>query len=48
MAVTEYERLSRRVEDLRDTVPKSPLGLGTRDEGAGDARIRREKIEAVG
>lgn len=41
----EYDRLSRRMDDLEETVTEIRLSLAARDEGFRHANARLEKIE---
>lgn len=43
----EYERLSRRMDDLEGTVTDIRLSLAARDEGFRNANVRLDKIEAM-
>lgn len=41
----EYDRLSRRMDDLEETVTEIRLSLAARDEGFRYTNVRLEKIE---
>lgn len=41
----EYDRLSRRMDDLEETVTEIRLSLAARDEGFRHTNARLEKIE---
>lgn len=43
----EYDRLSRRMDDLEETVTEIRLNLATRDEDFRNANMRLEKIETI-